>query len=150
MRLRDGTDEYELQSLKNRLELLLLDIYRTYTANANSAEATTALRHKKEYEAASAYIEAHLTEGLTLERIARDNSMSVSKLKVLFHSENGGGAIAYIIDRKLERAKILLREEEFSVTETAFSLGFSSVHYFSRLFKKKNGISPTEWVNQKR
>jgi len=150
MKLRDGTDLYDLQSLKNRLELLLLDIYRTYTTNANSAEATTALRHKKEYEAVSAYIEAHLTEGLTLERIARDNSMSVSKLKVLFHSENGGGAIAYIIDRKLERAKILLREEEFSVTETAFSLGFSSVHYFSRLFKKKNGISPTEWVNQKR
>ena len=91
-----------------------------------------------------------MTEPLTLERIAQDNRMSVSKLKVLFRSENGGGTVAYIIERRLELAKKLLKEEGCSVTETAFSLGCSSVHYFSRLFKKKNGISPTEWAQQMR
>lgn len=151
MQLREDADMYALQSLKNRLELLLIDIYRTCTAETEGgSRADAASRRKNEFEAVCEYIEKHLTEPLTLERIARDNRMSVSKLKVMFQTESGRGAIAYIIDRRLELAKKLLREEGCSVTEAAFSLGFSSVHYFSRLFKKKNGISPTEWANQKR
>ena len=71
--------------------------------------------------------------------------MSVSKLKVLFRTEYGGGVTAYIIDKRLELAKKLITNDDYSVTETADKLGFSSVHYFSRLFKKKTGVSPLEY-----
>ncbi len=149
MQLREGVDKLALQSLKNRLELLLIDLYRSRIAEkSGNCQSDTDIRRKKEFESVCSYIEKHLAEELTLERIAHDNSMSVSKLKVLFRSEYGNGAIAYIIDKKLEIAKRLLREEDLDVTETAERLGFSSVHYFSRLFKQKTGISPTEWKSR--
>jgi len=52
---------------------------------------------------------------------------------------------AYFISLKIEEAKRLLSETPMNVTEISQMLGFSSVHYFSRLFKSKTGMTPTEY-----
>ena len=74
--------------------------------------------------------------------------MSVSKLKLLF-KEKYGGALNFFNDLKIEEAKRQIREENKNFTEIADSLGFSSLHYFSRLFKNKTGLSPSEYKNNK-
>ena len=45
----------------------------------------------------------------------------------------------------LEKAKELIRENDKNFTQISEELGFSTVHYFSRLFKKKTGMTPTEY-----
>ena len=71
--------------------------------------------------------------------------MSVSKLKLLFREKYGGGPINYFIELKIEKAKQLIDEGNLNLTEIAESLGFNSLHYFSRLFKKMTGISPSKY-----
>ena len=52
----------------------------------------------------------------------------------------------YINSLKIREAKALLRESKLSVTEISEKLGFNSIHYFSRLFKKTTGHSPKEYI----
>ena len=46
---------------------------------------------------------------------------------------------------KIEKAKEYIRENEMNFTQISDELGFSSIHYFSRLFKKKTGMTLTEY-----
>jgi AraC-like DNA-binding protein len=74
--------------------------------------------------------------------------MSVSKLKMLFREKHGGGAIAYFIELKIDEAKRLIRKGNMNFSEIASSLGFNSLHYFSRQFKKVTGMPPTEFTKK--
>jgi YesN/AraC family two-component response regulator len=51
---------------------------------------------------------------------------------------------------KIKEAKRLIREGQMNFTEISEFLGFSSIHYFSKLFKKPTGKSPSEYAKQKR
>ena len=51
----------------------------------------------------------------------------------------------YYTHLKIERAKILIKEGELSISDIAELLGYASIHYFSRVFKLKVGMSPTEY-----
>ena len=70
---------------------------------------------------------------------------SKSYLKKLFKNATGYSIMDYYTHLKIERAKILIKSGEMSVSEIAELLGYSSIHYFSRVFKKKTGLSPTEY-----
>ena len=52
-------------------------------------------------------------------------------------------------DNKINESKKLLNEEKFKIYEVAEMLGFESAFYFSKVFKKVEGISPTEYLNSK-
>jgi AraC-like DNA-binding protein len=56
----------------------------------------------------------------------------------------------YFIHLKINRAKEILASEGASVKEAAFRLGFDDQYYFSRLFRKKTGLSPSAWAEQRR
>ena len=71
--------------------------------------------------------------------------MSVSKLKLLFRSKVGKGPIDYLICLRVEKAKLLIRKGELNISQVAEMLGFSSLHYFSRVFKRATGMSPSEY-----
>ena len=143
MMLCDGVSASELQKLKNQLELLLLDLLHTCGGTGTAAhEPKTAA---SEFADVCSYIDTHLREHLTLERIAADSRMSVSKLKALFRAHNGRGAIAYITERRIALAGELLCTSSYSCTQIAELLGFGTVHYFSRVFRKATGMSPSEY-----
>ena len=146
MLLRDGISEYRIQKLKRDLELFLIDIYRTEgLLGARPKPGKKTARHEQFTEIIN-MLRTRLGEELTVEDIARASSMSVSKLKQLFRECTGGGPINYFIDMKLEKAKELIRMGYYNLTETAEALGFSSLHYFSRLFKARVGLSPSDWA----
>jgi AraC-like DNA-binding protein len=56
------------------------------------------------------------------------------------------GIIQYFRWMKIERAKELIREENYNFSEIAERLGFSSVHYFSHVFKKITDMTPSEYA----
>ncbi|HLF34358.1 MAG TPA: AraC family transcriptional regulator [Cyclobacteriaceae bacterium] len=74
----------------------------------------------------------------------RQNYYKLSKLFSFFESMS---IDRYYIDRKIERIKELLEDDELNISEIAQSLGYSSVHYLSNQFKNVTGITPTEHKN---
>jgi len=73
--------------------------------------------------------------------------MSKASVSALFASHLGKGPIEYFIDLKTELAKKYLREDNYNITQIAYMLGYSTVHYFSRQFKKVTGMTPSQYSN---
>ena len=92
------------------------------------------------------YLAEHFSEKLTLERIARENCLSVTKLKRVFHQESGSSVMATLTDIRIKEAKALIRRGKMNFTQIAEAVGFESIHYFSTVFKKQVGITPTEYA----
>ena len=91
------------------------------------------------------YMTAHACERLSVKDFADAFSMSESAMKKLFFIYVKRGVTECFNDVKLNKAKMLIRENELNLTEISDKLEFSSVHYFSRFFKKNTGMTPTEY-----
>lgn len=91
------------------------------------------------------YIDEHYTDELRQEDLVRLASMSSTKLKNLFRQFTGCTMTDYILAKKTDRASHLLADTDFSIEEIARQVGFHTVAGFSTSFKKKTGLSPTEY-----
>lgn len=90
-------------------------------------------------------IEASLADPPSLAELAELVSLSESRFKVLFKEFCGISPAEYIVRRKIERSKVLLKRAEAMVIEVAVDLGFSSSQYFSSVFRKYVGLTPREF-----
>ena len=145
MYLREDADLLQLCAVKQRLEYFLTALICSEDEGADWRSSYDRGRLDSVVE----YLQGRIGQELTVEQIARDCLIGTSVLKRLFRQYMGQGVMAYFNLMKLSRAKELLRSGNMTVAEVAESLGFSSQFYFSRLFKQKNGISPTEYREQK-
>lgn len=91
------------------------------------------------------YLDRHIEEPLTVARIANRFHLSENALKKYAARFLEGGIMQKFNDMKLERAKYLIREQNLNFTQIADVLGYSSVHYFSRLFHAKTGMTPSQY-----
>lgn len=82
-----------------------------------------------------------------LEALASDLGVSYSRFRFAFKAQTGYSPREFENTIKLNRARDLLLREQRSITETAHELGYSSVYYFSRAFKKQFGRSPKTWLD---
>ena len=94
---------------------------------------------------ATEYLLDHLTEKVSCAYLAKLCALSTARFYDLFHAEYGMAPLEYRAKLLTRRAKQLLRDGSFSVTEIADILGFESVSYFSRFFKKHTGLSPAQY-----
>ena len=95
---------------------------------------------------ATAYLLEHLTEKVSCEHLAKLCCLSTARFYDLFREEYGMPPLEYRSSLLVKKASQLLQEGSFSVTEVADTLGFESVSYFSRFFKKHKGISPSKYI----
>ena len=93
------------------------------------------------------YLEANLSEHISLELICRDNLIGRSQLQKLFQEKTGNGVIEYFSKMKIDAAKQLIRTGHMNFTQISQELGYSSIHYFSRQFKKLTGMTPSEYAS---
>ena len=91
------------------------------------------------------YIDLHFKEPLTLDLLAEEAHMNKYYLSHAFKREFGVSPINYMISRRLEESKYLLAETDLSMSQIAQLLGFSSLSYFSQVFRKTQGLSPMEY-----
>ena len=91
------------------------------------------------------YLETNTHNKLSIKLVSQQFSISPTALKKLFSSSLGTGVMSYFLDCKIREAKRMIAEKEKNCSQIAQILGFSSVHYFSRIFKLKTGMSPTEY-----
>ncbi len=94
------------------------------------------------------YINEHINEKLTLNKVAEEFHISPNYLSILFSKYNDTGFTDYINQRKIDEAKKMLAEGSLKIYEISNILGFESAFYFSRVFKKTTGYSPRDYVNK--
>ena len=134
MVLKQHVDPYAVQRLKNELELFLLDLIRP----AEHYEV-------QKMNAVTDYMMRNIHKTLTVREICQDLGLSVSSLTRLVQQTCNQSPLAYFTDLKIAQAEWLISHSSMNMTQIAQQLGFSSVHYFSRVFKQKIGQTPTEY-----
>lgn len=95
------------------------------------------------------YIEDNLNKDITREDVAKQVYLSADYVSKIFKAETGFFLKDYINEQKIEVAKQLLREGKKNISEIASAVGFDNFSYFSTLFKKSTGLSPSEYKKQK-
>lgn len=91
------------------------------------------------------YIQHHMSEPVTAEKIAEELFLNRSYLSRKFKEETGETLTDFILKEKTEEAKRLLRYSDKSLTAIGSYLGFSSASHFSRVFKAYVGSTPREY-----
>lgn len=111
-------------------------------------ETPTGAIGKKENDLVSyvkGYINANVCEKINVAGIAAAIPVNASYLSTLFKRSTGVALSKYISDQKLIRAKEYIRAGRYSITQVSEQLSFTNVQYFSKLFKKQYGITPSEY-----
>ncbi len=131
------------QMIKLKLESLLISIIRDNKQLHLSHRSD--VHRQSRIEAIHQYITENYTEKILLDNICFIFGTNKTTLCKDFKNEYNMTVLNYINALKIREAKALLRENMLSVTEISEKLGFNSIHYFSRLFKKITGHSPKEY-----
>lgn len=100
--------------------------------------------HIKKLEKARKMIQDNFRNDISVEELAASIGLSVSYFRRLFHEAYGVAPMQYIMDLRIENARDLLLSGEVNVTEAANLSGFDDIYYFSALFKRKTGSTPSQ------
>lgn len=104
-------------------------------------------RSKKIIERAKLYIQEHFREEITLKMVADYVYLNPNYFSKLFKEEVNKNFIDYLIEKRIETAKEMLKAPGIKVYEVAQSIGYDEVVSFNRAFKKVVGVSPKEYLN---
>jgi AraC family transcriptional regulator of arabinose operon len=115
-----------------------LDEYQT---RGGTAESLVAHRMKR-------FIEQNISEELTLQDVADDVGLSVSRAVHLFKETFGCTIVQYIVDVRLKLASDRIRFSAMTLEQAAESAGFRSYSYFYRVFRERYGVSPKQYRQQ--
>jgi transcriptional regulator GlxA family with amidase domain len=146
---RDDAPLGSEQLLRIHLELLLLSLAARGESLPKSTRLSSAAKERSDddlLERAIAAMEQQITASLTLEELCSRLHVGQSRLSALFKEKLGSGVMKTYKSLKIERAKLLIREERYNFTEIAERLGYSSIHTFSRHFKSATDMTPTEYA----
>jgi AraC family transcriptional regulator len=114
----------------------------TYSSIAQRQAAQSGGLGGRRLKQTLAYIEDHLSEDLSLSRIASITGISPSHFKTLFRESAGVPVHQYVVQRRIERAKDMLMQGKLSIAEIAFATGFSHQSHLARHMRRSVGFSP--------
>jgi two-component system response regulator YesN len=101
-----------------------------------------------EIRKAAEYIHLHCDRDISLSEVASSVGMSKSHFSVVFREQTGINFVEYVTHVRVELAKRLLRNMNLKIYEVALKAGFDNERYFSRVFRNKVGLTPTEYRKQ--
>ncbi|MGL5328974.1 MAG: helix-turn-helix domain-containing protein, partial [Peptostreptococcaceae bacterium] len=91
------------------------------------------------------YVEKNIHKNITLEDAASFVNLSPHYLSKIFKKETKVNFITYLTDKRIEIAKEMLEDESIPISNIAIELSYSKSNYFSKVFKKKVGSTPSEY-----
>ena len=92
------------------------------------------------------FLETRIGAKTSLDELAGALGVSKTRLKETFKQRTGQTIMDYFAALRIDKAKLLIRESANNMTEIASMLGYSSVHVFTKAFKRATGMSPTEYA----
>ena len=152
LREQELMDDYSTDMIIAQMNLLLTLLLREQAAPRNGKVQTSNAVHGENeiIRLAQQYISSHIREKLSVPLVARQADVSPSYLTALFQKNLQISPGEYIRRIKLQESKQMIRENNLNFTEIAAELKYSTVHHFSRQFKEKFGITPTEYAKSVR
>ena len=152
LREQERMDAYSTDMILSELTLLLVLLMRQAESPAEAKLQTSNSIHSENeiIRRAQIYVSTHVREKMTVPSLARQVDVSPSYLTALFHKNLQISPGEYIRRIKLQESKQMIRENNLNFTEIAAALQYSTVHHFSRQFKEKFGITPTEYAKSVR
>ena len=134
-----------------QLTMLMLSLVDQSEKMPEKPKASNSLHSDNEIiRQAQQYISTHIRQKLSVPLVARAVDVSPSYLTALFHKHLQISPGEYIRRMKLQESKQMIRENSMNFTEIAAALQYSTVHHFSRQFKEKFGITPSEYARSVR
>ena len=91
------------------------------------------------------YLQEHLEEEISLSVLEQEFHLNPQYISQLFKSEIGVGFLAYLTNIRMEKAKKLLLSTSLSVAEVAERSGYSDYRVFTKVFKKTEGVTPSQF-----
>ncbi len=152
LREQERMDAFSNDIILSQLNLLLLYLLREASdPKGGKLQTANAVHSENEIiRQAQQFISSHIREKLSVPLVARQVDVSPSYLTALFHKNLQISPGEYIRRIKLQESKQMIRENNLNFTEIAAQLQYSTVHHFSRQFKEKFGITPTEYAKSVR
>jgi len=137
------------QLIKTYLEQMLIYMIRKGKNSSPAGKLSSSVKERSDgdiYRKIIDYLNENVNSCITFEDVCRHLSLSRTYLKVLFKEKSGMSVMDYHKKMKIDEAKRLIREGEFNFTQIAGKLGYSSIHYFSRHFKRVTGMTPSQYA----
>ena len=134
-------DKYTPEQMKNIILEFFVHFLRTLQNNGAFEKEVTLV------DEIIAYLAEHFSEDLDQKSVAQKFYVSRSYLSKLFKAKTGRGFNEYLNKIRIEQAKTALKTTTLPVTDIAFNCGFNDSNYFSKSFKKIEGVSPLNYRN---
>lgn len=143
---------YELQQCRTDYEELLTILLRQIfiSLHRKSENIHTAKNEylETEIELASRHFNDNYNSEINIEHYASSRGMSISWFIRSFRNYTGTTPMQYIVSLRITNAQILLETTAYSVNEISRLVGYDNPLYFSRIFKKHKGVSPSDYRKQ--
>jgi len=136
------------QIIKNYIELLLIRLIQDntdFSRKERVSRSATMQNETRIVEAVEQFLADNIYTSITFSDVLQNVCFSKSYLTKLFRRHTGMSVMEYYLNLKISESQKLISERELSFTEVAEKLKFSSIHYFSRIFKNKIGMTPSEY-----
>ena len=128
-----------------RIELFISYLLRLGKAAGRSTENVGDSCFVSDMERVIAHINKNLALDFSLDNLADVAGFEKNYFLRKFKKYTGDTPMAFILNKRIEKAKELLRFSDMSITQVADALGFNSIHYFSNAFYKATGVRPSEY-----
>lgn len=132
------------------LQQFLLSLYRNNAISQVPKASLSVLKERMDndiVEDVIDFLNENIGNTLSFDDVLRYSKTSSTGLKSLFKEKTGMGVMQYFNLLKIERAKMLIREDNYNFTQIANILAYDSIHYFSKQFKKLTGMTPSEYAS---
>lgn len=138
------------QLIRMHIEDFLIGMIRRYNTSEQKVQLPITKSSADIFKRVTDYMEENISSRLSIDRICRDNMIGRTQLQNIFQKEVGMGIIEYFSKQKIENAKHMIRIGYLNFTQISEQLGYTSIHYFSRQFKKLTGMTPSEYASSVR
>lgn len=135
------------QLIRMHLEDFLIHLIRRYSSKKQEPLLPVTKSSVDIFKRVSDYMEENIASRLTIDKICRDNMIGRTQLQNVFQKEASMGIIEYFSKMKIENAKHMIRNGYLNFTQISEQLGYTSIHYFSRQFKKLTGMTPSDYAS---
>lgn len=127
---------------------IAVNILRELNSNMPGVQELRKYTAKNEINMVIDYLWEHVNKEFSLDKLSRIVNLSPYYLVRLFKDNTGKTPYAYYMDIKIRKAIEYLKAGKHSITEISFILGFSSHSHFSSIFKKRVGMTPSEFIKR--
>lgn len=100
---------------------------------------------QSEFTKIAEYLEQHLSEDITLGKLTSEFAINRNKLNALFMEQTSMTCLSYLLNLRMDLAKIMLSKTELPIGEISVRVGYPDPNYFTKVFREKTGKTPSQF-----